>query len=72
MRSALYMATLSAVRFDPTLKAFYERLLAAGKVPKVALTACMHKLLSIINAVIKSGIPWQAGYPQLANDSKTA
>jgi transposase len=58
------MAALSAVRFDPTIKAFYDRLLLAGKPKKVALTACMHKLLTIINAVIKSGSPWQAGYPQ--------
>ena len=64
VRSALYMAALSAVRFDPCLKAFYERLLQAGKPKKVALVACMHKLLTIINAVIKSGKPWQAGYPQ--------
>ena len=66
VRAALYMATLSATRFDPTIKAFYERLLASGKLPKVALVACMHKLLTIINAVIKSGKPWQAGYPQAA------
>lgn len=66
VRAALYMATLSAVRFDPTIKMFYERLLVAGKPTKVALTACMHKLLTIINAVIKSGTPWQAGYPQHA------
>lgn len=66
VRGALYMAALSASRFDPTLKAFYQHLLAAGKPKKVALTACMHKLLTIINAVIKSGKPWQAGYPQHA------
>ena len=64
VRAALYMAALSASRFDPTIKAFYQRLLLAGKPKKVALTACMHKLLTIINAVIKSGTPWQAGYPQ--------
>jgi transposase len=67
VRAALYMAALSASRFDPTIKAFYQRLVAAGKPKKVALTACMHKLLTIINAVIKSGKPWQAGYPQPAN-----
>jgi transposase len=67
VRAALYMAALSASRFDPTIKAFYERLLRAGKPAKVALTACMHKLLTIINAVIKSGKPWQAGYPQSNN-----
>jgi transposase len=67
VRGALYMAALSASRFDPTIKAFYQHLLAAGKPKKVALTACMHKLLTIINAVIKSGKPWQAGYPQPTN-----
>lgn len=64
VRAALYMAALSATRYEPTIKAFYQRLLLAGKPKKVALTACMHKLLTIINAVIKSGTPWQAGYPQ--------
>ena len=67
VRSALYMACLSATRYDPTIKAFYERLVAANKPKKVALTACMHKLLTIINAVIKSGKPWQASYQQPAN-----
>ncbi len=67
VRAALYMATLSAVRYDPVLMAFYERLLLAGKPKKVALVACMHKLLTIMNAVIKSGKPWQAGYAQAAN-----
>jgi transposase len=67
VRAALYMATLSASRYDPTIKAFYDRLVAAGKLKKVALVACMHKLLTIINAVIKSGKPWQASYPQPAS-----
>ena len=67
VRAALYMAALSASRFDPTIKTFYQRLLIAGKPKKVAITACMHKLLTIINAVIKSGMPWQASYPQHAN-----
>ena len=67
VRSALYMASLSAVRHEPTIRAFYERLVAAGKPKKVALVACMHKLLTIMNAVIKSGVPWQSGYPQHAN-----
>jgi len=67
VRAALYMATLSATSHDPTIKAFYQRLLLAGKPKKVALTACMHKLLTIINAVIKSGTPWKASYPQGAH-----
>jgi transposase len=59
VRAALYMATLSAVRYNPVIK---DRLRAAGKLPKVALVACMHKLLTIINAIVKSGKPWQANY----------
>ena len=68
VRSARYMACLSAVKYDPVIKAFYQRLRAAGKPAKVALVACMHKLLTIMNAIIKSGKPWQAGYgyPQAA------
>ena len=50
MRSVLYMATLAGVRFNPVLRAFYERLRAGGKKPKVALTACMRKFLTILNA----------------------
>lgn len=50
MRVALYMATLSAVRWDPAMKAHYQQLRARGKLAKVALVACMRKLLTIINA----------------------
>lgn len=50
MRVALYMATLSAVRWEPTLRAHYQQLRARGKVAKVALVACMRKLLTIVNA----------------------
>ena len=59
LRAALYMATLVATRHNPTLRACYERLLAADKAKKVALTACMRKLLTICNAIIKSNTPWQ-------------
>lgn len=62
VRAALYMATLTAVQHDPTLMAFYQRLLANGKPAKVALVACMHKLLTIINAILKSGKPWSANH----------
>lgn len=72
VRSALYMAALSASRFDPTIKTFYERLVNAGKPKKVALVACMHKLLTIINAIFKSGKPWQATYPQPAEVPNSA
>jgi len=60
VRTVLYMGTLVATRYNPRIKAFYERLLAAGKVKKVALTACMHKLLTILNAMLKHRTPWQA------------
>ncbi|QYO67085.1 IS110 family transposase [Leptolyngbya sp. 7M] len=59
VRSVLYMATLSAVRFNPKIKAFYDRLLEQGKAKKVALVACMHKLLRILNAIIRDRQPWQ-------------
>jgi transposase len=58
VRTALYMATLVASRFNPTIAAFYARLCAAGKPKKVALTACMHKLLTILNAIVRRGTPW--------------
>jgi transposase len=58
VRCALYMATLSAVRFNPVIKVFYERLVAAGKPKKVALTACSHKLLRILNAMARTGTAW--------------
>jgi transposase len=60
VRAVLYMGTLVATRYNPRIKAFYERLLAAGKVKKVALTACMRKLLTILNAMLKHRTSWQA------------
>lgn len=53
------MSTLVAVRYNPVLKVFYNRLRAAGKAAKVALTACMRKLLTILNARVKHHTPWQ-------------
>ena len=58
LRTALYMATLAATRFNPAIREFYQRLLAVGKVKKMALVACMRKLLTILNAIVKSGTPW--------------
>jgi len=58
VRSALYMATLSAVRFNPVIKTFHDRLIAAGKPKKVVLTACSHKMLRILNAMARTGQPW--------------
>ena len=63
VRAALYMAALVGVRYNPTLKEFYERLLRAGKPKKVALTACMRKLLTILNAMLKHHTAWN---PQTA------
>jgi transposase len=58
VRATLYMSALVAVRYNPVLKAFYQRLCAAGKAKKVALTACMRKLLTILNAMVKHQKPW--------------
>lgn len=55
IRSMLYMAVLSAVRYNPEIKAFYENLTSRGKVFKVAMTACMRKMITIINAIIRDG-----------------
>lgn len=60
VRTALYMATLSATRCNPVLRAQYQRLRAAGKPAKVALVACMRKLLTILNAMLKTEQPWCA------------
>ena len=65
VRAALYMASLVATRFNPVIKAFYHRLLSAGKPKKVALVACMRKLLTILNAMLKHRSPWQPTAPQL-------
>ena len=67
VRTVCYMGTLVATRVNPQIKAFYERLLAAGKVKKVALTACMRKLLTMLNAMLKHRTPWQ---PQEVQNSK--
>ena len=58
VRTTLYMATLVATRWNPVIKAFYQRLLVKGKPKKVALTACMRKLLTILNAMVKHNTPW--------------
>jgi transposase len=58
IRRVLYMATLSAARHNPSITAFYVHLLAAGKFPKVALVACMRKLLTILNAMVRHHKPW--------------
>ena len=60
VRAALYMAALVASRRNPVIRAFYKRLVAAGKPKKVALTACMRKLLTILNAMLKTNTAWQS------------
>jgi len=60
IRSVLYMATMSAIRSNPVIRVFYQRLIEAGKPHKVAVTACMRKLLTILNAMVKNNTPWRA------------
>jgi transposase len=62
VRAVVYMSTLAAVRHNPVLKAFYERLRAVGKAPKVALTACMRQRLTMLNAMLKHRTPWHENY----------
>jgi transposase len=64
VRQVLFMATMVAVRYNPVLKEFYGRLLERGKLKKVALVACMHKLLTIMNAIVKQGRAWVAPDPE--------
>lgn len=59
VRAALYMATLAATHCNPVIRPFYRRLCAAGKLKKVALIACMRKLLTILNAMVRNGTAWQ-------------
>jgi len=66
VRCALYMAALSAVRWDPYLRAFYRRLRERGKEKKVALTACVRKLAVMLNAMVKNATPWSPPCPSLA------
>lgn len=59
VRNVLYMAAVAAIRCNPAIKAFYRKLKDAGKPPKVAITACMRKLLTILNAIAKAKTPWR-------------
>ena len=58
LRRMLYMAAVVAARWNPVIRTFYQRLLAAGKPKKLALTACMRKLVLILNAMLKNNQPW--------------
>jgi transposase len=62
VRTTLYMATLCATRHNPAIREFYGRLCAKGKPKKVALTACMRKLLVILGAVLRNRTPWEVGH----------
>ena len=63
VRHALYMAAHSARRYNPQIKAMGDRLAAAGKPPKVVIVACMRKLLIILNAILRTGVPWNPAHP---------
>jgi transposase len=62
VRRVLYMATLAATRHNPIIRAFYQRLLKAGKKKKVAIVACMRKLLTILNAILRDRIHWNIAF----------
>jgi len=64
VRCALYMSTLAAIRFNPVINTFHQRLIQNGKKPKVAITACMRKLLTILNAMIRDRSPWMDYSPK--------
>jgi transposase len=66
VRRVLYVAALVATRFNPVIKAFYAKLLACGKPKKVALVACMHKLLIVLNAIARTKTPWHTGLNETA------
>ncbi len=59
VRASLYMATIVAIRHNPVIRAFYDRLLAKGKAKKVAITACLHKMLTILNAMVRDDKSWE-------------
>lgn len=66
VRCALYMAVLSAIRYNAVIRTFYDRLVKAGKAKKAAITACMRKLLTILNAIARDKTPWNEQLHQIA------
>jgi transposase len=64
VRASLYMAAICAARFNPAIKQFYQRLVRAGKPKKVAIVACMRKLLTVINVMLKTNASWRSGFAQ--------
>jgi len=67
VRYVLYLSTISAIRYNPVIKGFYKRLRSAGKKPKVAIVACMRKLIIILNAMVKNGTAWDISFGKLEN-----
>lgn len=67
VRQVLYMAAMNAARYNPVIRAFHSRLVGAGKPPKVALTACMHKLLTIMNAILRTNVEWRSDRAAVAS-----
>lgn len=66
VRTALYMGAVSAIQHNPVIRTFYDRLTQHGKPPKVALVACMRKLLTMANALLRDGVLWDADRPAMA------
>ena len=66
VRAVLYMATLASIRWNPSISTFYSRLVGAGKEHKVAMTACMRKLLTTLNAMVKNETPWEPRFERSA------
>lgn len=66
VRAVLYMATLASIRWNPSISTFYSRLVGAGKEHKVAMTACMRKLLTTLNAMVKNETPWEPRFEKSA------
>ncbi|HSN44938.1 MAG TPA: IS110 family transposase, partial [Casimicrobiaceae bacterium] len=64
IRCVLYMASLSAARYNPAIKALHDRLARAGKMPKVIQVACTRKLLTILNAMVRDNKPWDESLHQ--------
>lgn len=62
IRKTLYMATVAAATYNPVIKAFYQRLKATGKPSKVALVACMRKLIVILNSMVRNNVPWNSDF----------
>lgn len=69
VRTALYMSALVATRFNPVIRGFYEHLRAAGKAKKLAITACMRKLITILNAMLKHRTPWNPAIARILEPS---